>query len=232
MSTHTLFITGTDTGVGKTFAACALLHRARADGLRAVGFKPVASGCDRTPDGLRNGDALALQAAAGSDEPYECINPCAFEPPIAPHLAARAAGQRIAISALDAAHAQLVQRHELVIAEGAGGWLVPLNEDLSFAAWVEKHNWPVVLVVGMRLGCLNHALLSAENIARRTRLAGWIANALPPAMPWLQENIAELERRLPAPLLGILPPDCSAEDAAQRLRLPAEYDEDEDAGAP
>ena len=232
MSARTLFITGTDTGVGKTFAACALLRRARQEGLRVAGFKPVASGCARTPQGLRNDDALALQDAAVTHEPYEWINPCAFEPPIAPHLAAQAAGQRVQTTVLDAAHAQLARDRDLVIAEGAGGWLVPLNEDLSFAAWVEKHNWPVILVVGMRLGCINHALLSAENIARRTRLAGWIANVLPPAMPVLDDNIEALRRRLAAPLLGVLPAHCTPEQAVQLLSLPALDQELDDEGAP
>lgn len=232
MKAKTLFITGTDTGAGKTFAACALLRRAREDGLRVAGFKPVSAGCARTPQGLRNDDALALQEAAVTADPYEWINPYAFEPPVAPHLAAQAAGVRVQTSVLDAAHAHLAQDRDLVIAEGAGGWLVPLNEDLSFAGWVEKHNWPVILVVGMRLGCLNHALLSAENIARRTRLAGWIANVLPPQMDWLDENLDALRQRLPAPLLGVLPANAAPEKAAQCLRLPPLTEEDEDEGAP
>ena len=174
-----------------------------------------------------------MQEAGATFEPYEVINPCAFEPAIAPHLAARQAGKRIHTSTLDAAHAQLAQRHELVIAEGAGGWLVPLNEDLSFAAWVEKHNWPVILVVGMRLGCINHALLSAENIMRRTRLAGWVANTLAPEMDCLEENIAEIRERIAAPLLGVIPANCDPERAMSLLKLPRlTGDEDDDEGMP
>lgn len=196
----TLFITGTDTGVGKTYVSCALLRQARG---RACGFKPVASGCERGPDGLRNEDALALQAAAATTEPYAAINPYAFEPAAAPHLAARAAGVTVERSRLDAAHDALAARHAQVLVEGAGGWLVPLNEQETFADWVAARQWPVLLVVGMRLGCINHALLSAESIARRTRLLGWLANPLPPQMPLLAENISALQARMPAPRLEL-----------------------------
>jgi dethiobiotin synthetase len=205
VSAKTLFVTGTDTGVGKTRVACALLRQARAQGTKACGWKPVASGCERTAQGLRNADALALQAAAGTKEPYGLLNPYAFEPPIAPHLAAQAAGRRIRIQELDRVHAELARRYELVVAEGAGGWSVPLDETWSFASWVGEREWPVLLVVGLRLGCLNHALLSAESIGRRTRLAGWVANALPPEMPMLAENLESLRQRLSAPCWGFMP---------------------------
>lgn len=232
---RTLFITGTDTGAGKTRAACALLLRARADGLRACGYKPVASGCVRDAQGAwRNDDALALIAAsADSGAAYAQVNPYAFEPPVAPHLAARAAGVRVQLSMLDAAHAALARDHELVVAEGAGGWLVPLNEDLSFASWVERHNWPVILVVGMKLGCLNHALLSVESITRRTRLAGWIANVLPPRMDLLDENLAELRERIAAPLLGVIAEHATPEQAALTVQLPAfDAGDEDDEGLP
>ena len=199
----TLFVTGTDTGVGKTYVSCALLHAAQAQGLRVCGFKPVASGCERTSEGLRNEDALALQAAADTQESYAVINPYAFEPAIAPHLAARQAGVQVSLDRLNQAHAQLAARYERVMVEGAGGWQVPLNDSTSFADWVAERQWPVLLVVGMRLGCINHALLSAESIARRTRLLGWFANPLPPEMPCLSENIAELTRLMPAPRLSL-----------------------------
>ena len=197
----TLFITATDTGAGKTHVACGLLRAARAQGIRACGYKPLASGCALTPQGLRNEDALALQAAAATDEAYAAINPYAFAPAIAPHLAARAAGIAVDVARLTAAHARLSARYELVVVEGAGGWQVPLNEHDSFADWVSTQQWPVLLVVGMRLGCINHALLSAESIARRAALLGWVANALPPEMPYLADNIATLEQRMPAPRL-------------------------------
>lgn len=202
MTARTLFVTGTDTGVGKTTVACALIRQARAQGVKVCGWKPVATGCDATPAGLRNADALALQAAAGTDEPYERINPCAFAPPVAPHLAAAEAGRPIRVAELDRAHRALAARYELVVAEGAGGWRVPLDETWTLGAWVAEREWPVLLVVGMRLGCLNHALMSAETIARDTRLAGWVANVLPPPMSLLEENVAALRQRLSAPCWG------------------------------
>jgi dethiobiotin synthetase len=200
----TLFITGTDTGVGKTRVACALLRRARQAGLRAAGFKPVASGAERTADGLRNEDALALLTASEPGLSYDDVNPLCFEPPIAPHLAARATKQAIDLARLDEAHDRLARQHQLVIVEGAGGWQVPLDGALTFADWVSGRGWPVVLVVGLRLGCISHALLSAESIARRTRLAGWIANRLPPAMLARDENEADLRSLLPVPCWGAL----------------------------
>ncbi|TXG98031.1 MAG: dethiobiotin synthase [Nevskiaceae bacterium] len=205
MAARTIFVTGTDTGVGKTYVVSMLLRQLRAAGVDACGFKPVASGCEDTPQGLRNEDALALQAASGGTEPYEALNPYALAPAIAPHLAARDAGVRVDCSRLDAAQAALAARHDLVLVEGAGGWQVPLNEAQTFADWVTARQWPVLLVVGMRLGCINHALLSADSIARGTRLLAWVANVLPPAMPYLDDNIATLRARLPAPLLGVIP---------------------------
>lgn len=213
MSARTLFVAGTDTGVGKTTVACALLRQARDLGIRACGFKPVATGCERTAEGLRNADALALQAAAGTEEPYALLNPCAFEPPVAPHLAATRAGRGIRLASLDAAHRELAARYDLIVAEGAGGWRVPLDETWTLGAWVAEREWPVLLVVGMRLGCLNHALLSAETIARETRLAGWVASVLPPPMDLLEENLATLRRRLSAPCWGEVP--CGAKDFAE-----------------
>jgi dethiobiotin synthetase len=202
MTARTLFITGTDTGVGKTTVACALIRQARAQGVKVCGWKPVATGCTVTPDGLRNDDALALQAAAGTDEPYALINPCAYEPAVAPHLAAAEAGRPIRIAELDRAHRALAARYELIVAEGAGGWRVPLDEAWTLGAWVAEHEWPTLLVVGMRLGCLNHALMSAETIARDTRLAGWVASVLPPPMPLLEANLATLRHRLSTPSWG------------------------------
>ena len=204
MTAKTLFVTGTDTGVGKTTVACALIRQARQRGIKVCGWKPVATGCERTSQGLRNADALALQEAAGTDEPYELLNPCALEPAVAPHLAAAHAGQAIRLAELDAAHRRLANRYELIVAEGAGGWRVPLDEAWTLGAWVAEREWPVLLVVGMRLGCLNHALMSAETIARDTRLAGWVASVLPPAMDLLDDNLATLRARLSAPDWGVI----------------------------
>lgn len=202
----TLFVTGTDTGVGKTHVSGLLLAAARRRGIRACGYKPVASGCERDAAGaLRNDDALALQAAAGTSEPYEAINPYAFEPPLAPHIAAALAGQRIDLAMLDRGAAALAARHDWLLVEGAGGWRVPLNEDAGFDDWVATRGWSVLLVVGMRLGCINHALLSADAIRHRgLHLAGWVANELPPAQAAVADNVRTLERRLAAPLLGRL----------------------------
>lgn len=205
MSAATLVVTGTDTGVGKTVAAVALLRLAGGLGWRSLGYKPVASGCERRGGGWQNDDALALQAAASERLPYARVNPYAFGPAIAPHLAAEAAGETVRLGVLNEGHAFLAGRADLVVIEGAGGWLVPLNPDISFGGWVAQQGWPVVLVVGMRLGCINHALLSAESIARRCRLAGWIANGLAARMPAYDETLAALRSRLPAPCWGEIP---------------------------
>ena len=196
---RTLFVTGTDTDAGKTWVACALLRRLRAEGIAACGYKPVASGCEASPGGLRSGDALALIEAGDSRAAYADVNPYAFAPAIAPHLAAAEAGVVIDPARLAAAHARLATRHDRVIAEGAGGWLTPLGDGLLLGDWVAAQGWPVLLVVELRLGCLNHALLSAEAIARRTRLAGWVANVRDPAMPRLEGNLGHLEAALGAP---------------------------------
>ncbi len=216
---RTLFITGTDTGAGKTRAACALIREARAHGIRVCGWKPIATGCKATAAGLRNADALALQQAAGTDEPYELLNPCAYEHAVAPHLAASLEQRPIRIAGLDRAHRELARRHELIVAEGAGGWRVPLDEAWTVGAWVAERDWPVLLVVGLRLGCLNHALLTAEAIARDTRLVGWVGSVLPPQMELLAENLATLRARLATPCWGVLP--CESEEFADRRALGA-----------
>ena len=217
MTARTLFITGTDTAVGKTRVACALIRAARERGLTVCGWKPVATGCERTPEGLRNADALALQAAAGTDEPYELLNPCAYEPAVAPHVAAMLARRPIRIAELDRAHRELARRYELIVAEGAGGWRVPLDEAWTLGAWVAEREWPVLLTVGVRLGCLNHAMLTAEAVARDTQLAGWAGNVLPPPMEVLEENLSTLRERLAAPCWGIVP--CGAEEFANPKAL-------------
>jgi dethiobiotin synthetase len=213
----TVFIAGTDTGVGKTRVACALLRALRARGVRVCGFKPVASGCVATREGLRNEDALALQDAAGTAERYERINPYAFAPAIAPHLAAAAADTRIRVSRLVEAHAALASAYDLILVEGAGGWKVPLDETWTMAEFVAEQEWPVILVVGMRLGCINHALLTADAIMRSTRLLGWIANVLPPEPEALKANLDSLVARLSAPLLGVVAANARDEVVARAL---------------
>lgn len=211
-----LFVTGTDTGVGKTWVSCIILRQWRAAGLAVRGMKPVASGCRRTKDGLQNDDALALMRAAAMQMPYEMVNPCALEPPIAPHLAARAAGERISLEQLARRAEALGGGAQRLVVEGAGGWRVPLGDDCTMADLARLLGLPVVLVVGMRLGCLNHALLSAAAIAADgCTLAGWVANLLHPQMELADENMATLAARIPAPQLGVVPWG----DAGARLNL-------------
>jgi dethiobiotin synthetase len=230
MTARSLFVTGTDTGVGKTVVASALLRQLAASGQRTVGYKPVASGCESTPEGLRNDDALALQAAGSVQADYSEINPYAFAPPIAPHLAAAAVGQTVRISVLDGGHAALAARADWVIVEGAGGWAVPLNADLSFGGWVTQRDWPVLLVVGMRLGCINHALLSVEAISRRARLVGWVANGLTERMDAYDETLACLMQQITVPFWGEVPTGAARAavlDLSQLRQLQREADDDE-----
>ncbi len=224
MKAAPIFVTGTDTGVGKTLVCVALLKAARERGWKVCGYKPVASGCEVDSSGeLRNQDALDLAAAADGELPYEAINPYAFAEPLAPHIAAARAGRTIEIARLDHAFDRLVDHHDWVVVEGAGGWQVPLTDTQTFADWVAARGWPVVLVVGLRLGCINHALLTAESIQRRgLGLLGWVANELPPGQAAAQENIDAIRQRLASPLLGQLPAGAHANAAAasifERLR--------------
>jgi dethiobiotin synthetase len=201
-----LFVTGTDTGIGKTLSSCTLLHALRARGLRAVGMKPLASGCETTPEGLRNEDALALQAASDPRPAYDDVNPYALPAPLAPEIAAREAGIAVELAPMLAAHARLAAQADVVVVEGVGGWAAPMAPSLMQADLVRALDVPVVLVVGLRLGCLNHAMLSARAIAADgCRLAGWIGSGVDPAMLRIDENRALLAARLPAPCLGWLP---------------------------
>lgn len=204
------FITGTDTGVGKTLISSALLHAFAEKGMRVAGFKPVAAGSDA--DG-RNDDATALLAAGNVALDYHAVNPYCFRPAIAPHIAAVQAGERIEFARILAAYHGLAAQVDEVIVEGAGGFRVPLGDGQDSADLAGELNIPIILVVGMRLGCLNHALLTAEAVAARGLvLAGWVANVLDAQMPALQDNVAALRERIAAPLLGIVP--CLAEPAA------------------
>jgi dethiobiotin synthetase len=201
-----VLVTGTDTGVGKTLVACALLHGFAARRLRAIGMKPVAAGCEERAGVLVNDDVEALVAASSVAAPEELVNPYRFRPAIAPHLAAAQAGTRISLERIGDAYARLCQSADRVVVEGAGGLLVPLGNDHDFRDLAEQLGLPVILVVGMRLGCLNHALLTAAALrARHLSLAGWVANCVDPAMSELGGNLQTLRERLPAPLLAILP---------------------------
>lgn len=206
-----IFVTGTDTGVGKTLVAAGLVHALRAKGLNVAGMKPVASGSVATPEGLRNEDALALIAAASRPWPYEIVNSYTFEPAIAPHIAAAEAGVTVDFAVIERAYRRLAAETDAVVVEGAGGFLVPLGPGLSFADIPLRLGLEVVLVVGLRLGCLNHAFLTAEAIAARgLRLAGWVGNQVDPHYARLAENLAALEAGLPTPRLGLIPPLPSA----------------------
>lgn len=197
------FVTGTDTGVGKTLVSCALLYAMATQGRRVAGFKPVAAGCDENE---HNEDALALCAAGTVPLACEQINPYCFAPAIAPHIAADFSGRRIELSYILNAYRELVAQVDEVIVEGAGGFLVPLNERQDGADLAKQLGLSVILVVGMRLGCLNHALLTMRAIAGSgLKCAGWVANVVEPGMPALQQNIDTLRVRIEAPLLGVVP---------------------------
>jgi len=202
-----VFVTGTDTGVGKTLAACALVHALRARGLRVAPMKPVAAGAVPRGDGWANEDTLALVAAAGPDAPApDEVTPVLLREPMAPHIAAAREGREIRLEPLLEAHRRLAARWDFTVVEGVGGFLVPLGPSLDTRHLAAALALPVVLVVGLRLGCLNHALLTAESVrASGLRLAGWIANAVDPGMAAADENVAALAERLQAPLLGRLP---------------------------
>lgn len=201
------FVTGTNTEVGKTWISQALLFAAKAQGLRTIAIKPIAAGCDRTPTGLRNEDALLLQKAMTEPLPYSQVNPVALEQAIAPHIAAELAGVELSAGYLaQRCTDTLGEVHDFALIEGAGGWRVPLSRTETLADLAIALQTPVVLVVGMTLGCINHALLSAEAIRRDgLTLAGWVANSPGPPMPYLEQNIASLKSRLSAPLLGEVP---------------------------
>ena len=217
------YVTGTDTGIGKTLASCALLHALRAGGRRAAGMKPVASGCEWSDGGWRNADALALQQAGEPGIDYAAINPIALEQPLAPELAAREAGIEVTLPPILAAYARLSGQAQALVVEGVGGWAAPLSPTLMQADLVRALQLPVLLVVGLRLGCLNHALLSARAIeADGLRLAGWIGSHVDPGMARVEDNLTMLGERLPAPCWGVLPhaPGVDPAALASRLRIP------------
>ncbi|THF63476.1 dethiobiotin synthase [Pseudothauera rhizosphaerae] len=223
MNAAAWFVTGTDTGVGKTFATCALLHAARHAGLRAVAMKPVAAGAELVDGRLANEDALRLRAAGSFDPGLDLLNPYCLASPVAPHIAAREEGVRIDPALIAARLADLRSKADCVFVEGAGGFRVPLAADYDMAMLARDLGLPVILVVGMRLGCINHALLTAEAIAARGLvLAGWIANRIDPHMLHFEDNLDALRERLAAPLLGVLPyrADGDAAAAAAGLTLP------------
>lgn len=206
MTANSCYITGTDTGIGKSVASAALLRALCARGLRAVGMKPVASGCESTPEGWRNEDALLLQQASDPMPAYADVNPYALPLPLAPELAAAAAGVELDLQTIIAAYGRLQSQVDAVVVEGVGGWAAPLSAALDQRDLVRALRLPVVMVVGLRLGCINHARLTARAIvADGADLVGWIANDIDPAMARMDDNFAILQRVLQAPCLGRLP---------------------------
>jgi len=224
MSNHCgYFITGTDTGVGKTVVTLGLMQLLQAQGQSVAAMKPLASGCERHADGMRNADALLLQKQASLVLAYDRVNPYAFKPAIAPHIAAEQAGVTIDTDEICHEYNRIKESADCVLVEGAGGWLVPLNENETLADVARLMGLDVIMVVAIRLGCLNHALLTAAAIAAAgCTLAGWVANLLPPLPEFAEQNISALESRISAPLLGVLPEfqGLSARAVAEKLSLP------------
>jgi len=225
MAKQWLFITGTDTDVGKTVVACGFLAAANQQGLRTAAIKPVAAGCELTEQGMTNSDALQLQAAASHQLSYQQINPIALEPAIAPHIAAAEAGVRLSASRLVGyCRGVSLMPVDMVLIEGAGGWRVPINSRETLADVARELNCAVIVVVAMRLGCLNHALLTMEAIRRDgLQIAGWVANILDEHMPRLEQNIDTLKQCINEPCLGTVPrlDDLSPQRVAEFLSVPA-----------
>lgn len=215
-----VFIAGTDTGIGKTRAACTLLHALRAAGLRATGMKPVASGCASTPEGLRNDDALALIEASDPRPPrYEDCNPFAFAPPISPHIAAIDAEREVTMPPIEDAYDTIALDTDAVVVEGVGGWLTPISDSLRANAIPRTLRLPVILVVGLKLGCLNHAQLTARAIhGDDCELLGWIGNRIDPDMERPKETLVTLNRAIAAPCLGVIAHGAAPLSAAASLR--------------
>lgn len=216
------FITGTDTDVGKTWVAAGLLRALRNRGYTTAAMKPVACGSVVTPEGLRNEDALLLVQYASNRFPYEVANPYVYTTPTAPHIAAKIADRRIDIGLIEECFNTLAASVDYVVVEGVGGWQVPLNERETTADLAVALGLPVILVVGLRLGCLNHALLSAESIVRHgLKLAGWVANTVSPDFQYAREYKEALRERIAAPLLGVISylPEFTVESIADSLDL-------------
>jgi len=212
------FIVGTDTEVGKTFVACAMLHALRNAGLDAIGMKPVAAGTDAEG---KNEDVESLLAASSRRLPHKLICPYLFQPAVAPHIGAAEEGRAIDIDRIVSSFESLRDSADCVLVEGVGGFCVPLGPHTDTADLAERLGLPVILVVGMRLGCINHALLTQQAIAGRgLKLSGWVANRIDPNMSRFEENLAALCERIDAPLLGIIPANSTPEAAAHLLAIP------------
>ncbi|MBT0724482.1 ATP-dependent dethiobiotin synthetase BioD [Rosenbergiella sp. S61] len=221
---HTYFLTGTDTDVGKTLVSAALLQAAGRAGFSTAGYKPVASGSEWTAEGLRNRDALVLQRYSNVDLPYTSVNPLTFEQPTSPHIASQREGKPISFPLLDAGLAHLQTQADWVLVEGAGGWFTPLTEQQDYGEWVIAQQLSVILVVGMKLGCINHALLTQAAIQQAgLDLVGWVANSLSPEPHEYAAYCTYLTKHIKAPLLGEIPFLSDAEpldEVGQYLTLP------------
>jgi len=203
---NAFFIAGTDTDVGKTVASKAILQAIASKGFTTIGYKPVAAGCERTEQGLRNSDALHLMKVATQEMPYDDVNPYALELPASPHIAAKHENLTIDYKVLSDKLAYLKTKADTVLVEGAGGWRVPVSDTDCLSSWVKQEKLPVVLVVGVKLGCLSHALLTAESIeADGLTIVGWVANRINPGTEHYAEIIEVLESRIRAPKLGEIP---------------------------
>lgn len=218
-----MYVTGTDTGVGKSVVSTALMHALRARGRCVVGMKPVASGCEWQDGAWRNEDALLLQAASRPRPAYADVNPYALRPPIAPELALREEGRSLELGKIVAAYRRLAANADTMVVEGVGGWDAPLSAQLDQRDLVRALELPVLLVVGLRLGCINHARLSARALrADGVRVLGWIGNRVDPTMARIEDNLATLDERLDLPCWGHLPyhPGADGAELAESVRLP------------
>ncbi len=204
-TTRGIFVTGTDTEVGKTFVSCALLDMLKRQGVRTAAMKPVASGAKKINDHYVNDDALSLQQGASIDAPYVQVNPFVFPEAIAPHIAAAQVGVEIDFETIKQSFQALAEQSDFILVEGVGGWLAPLNRQQTVADLALEMELPVLLVVGLRLGCINHTLLSASAIEQSgATLLGWIANKVQGNYPCVDENIEAIAQWLDAPLLATL----------------------------
>ncbi len=224
MAKKVLFITGTDTDIGKTLIATGLLEAANSQGKKTAAIKPVAAGCSDTGEGPQNEDALMLQAAASTELSYQQVNPVALDEPMAPHIAAKEQGKRLSADRLTGfCRGITLLPVDLVVIEGAGGWRVPINNRESMAEIPKQLNAEVVLVVGLKLGCINHALLTAQAIrSDGLKIAGWVANTMNEDMLRLDENIDTLKQLINEPCLGVIPKlsDKSPQQVATFLTVP------------
>ena len=206
LTAQSYFVVGTDTNVGKTYISSAILRHFAANGSKTIGMKPIASGCELDAQGeFMNEDVSVLVQASNVVAPIDLVNPYRFIPAIAPHIAAEQINVEIKLDVISKAYEQLNTLADVVIVEGAGGFLVPINQHQTLADLALALDIPIILVVGMRLGCINHALLTVEAIrARGLHLAGWIANQIDPAMAMFEENLQSLQQRIAAPCLSVV----------------------------